>query len=155
MEFQFHLERELRSLHRDLMYGMYRHGTYRTFIVRDPKERMISVASVRDRLVHRLLYDYLVSIYDREFMFDVWSSRKDKGLTKALARLQSFVKQYEGEFFWRADIHRFFDHIDHTILLQLLERRIHDVRAFSLLREVIDSFPYPKVERERESCRIF
>ena len=154
MEFQFHLERELRLLHRDLAGGTYRHGPYRTFMVRDPKERMISVASVRDRLVHRLLYDYLAPIYDRRFIFDVWSSRKDKGLTKALARLQSFVKRYEGGFFWRADIHRFFDHIAHAILLQLLERRIHDVRVFSLLREVIDSFPDPKIEREREreSC---
>jgi hypothetical protein len=62
--FQYNLEQNLFGLWRDLNSGLYHHGVYRKFIVRDNKRREISVAPARDRVVHRLAYDYLVSFYD-------------------------------------------------------------------------------------------
>src|SRR5262249_2713544 len=70
--------------------GGYPHGPYDTFTVRDPKTRLIAVASIRDRLVHRLLYDALIDRFDPVFLYDVWSCRKDKGLHRAIDRAQAF-----------------------------------------------------------------
>jgi hypothetical protein len=58
--FQYYLEKNLSDLHRDLVNAIYNHGTYRKFIVCDNKRREISVSSIRDRIVHRLIYDFLV-----------------------------------------------------------------------------------------------
>lgn len=138
--FAYNLEEHLFSLQRDLADGTYRHGSYRTFEVRDPKRRMIAVASVRDRLVHRLLYDELVRLYDHIFLYDVWSCRKEKGLHGALDRAQNFLHAFPRGWVWRADIHKFFDHMDHAVLLQLLQRKIEDERMFSVLQEVIGSY---------------
>ena len=82
--FRYHLEANLRALSNELQTGTYRHGPYRTFTVSDTKKRRIAVAPLRDRLVHRLLYDHLVEIFDETFLFEVWSCRKGKGLTGAI-----------------------------------------------------------------------
>ena len=74
-EFQFYLEENLFQLFRDLNTGRYQHGGYKKFIVCDNKRREISVADVRDRVVHRLIYNFLEKLYDKTFIFDAWSCR--------------------------------------------------------------------------------
>jgi retron-type reverse transcriptase len=91
-DFQYHLEKNLYKLFLDLNNGRYRHGGYKKFIVCDNKRREISVASVRDRVVHRLIYDYLEKIYDKTFIYDAWSCRKEKGLLGAIERTQEFLR---------------------------------------------------------------
>jgi retron-type reverse transcriptase len=138
--FQYDLEKELNSLYCDLNNGTYKHGDYRKFIVTDNKTREISVASMRDRVLHRLFYDYLVNIFDKTFVFDAWSCRKGKGLMGAIDRAQMYIKKYVNGFVWRADIRKFFDNVDHDILFQLLKWKIRDEKALCLLKEIIDSF---------------
>ena len=92
--FQYSLEKNLYQLWEDLNTGTYRHGRYRKFMVCDNKRREISVAVIRDRVVHRLLYNYLEKIYDKTFIYDGWSCRKGKGLLGAIERASSFLKRY-------------------------------------------------------------
>ncbi|MCK9186315.1 reverse transcriptase [Candidatus Gracilibacteria bacterium] len=87
--FQYYLEKNLYELFEDLNSGKYRHGEYRKFIVCDNKRREISVANIRDRIVHRLVYDYLEKIYDKTFIYDAWSCRKGKGLIGAIERVHT------------------------------------------------------------------
>lgn len=92
-DFQYHLEKNLYGLFKDLNQGTYRHGGYRQFTVCDNKRREISVANIRDRVVHRLLYDFLEKIYDKTFIYDAWSCRKNKGLLGAINRTNYFLKR--------------------------------------------------------------
>jgi len=144
--FQFHLEKNLSDLQRDLGSGIYRHGGYRKFTVCDNKRREISCAGIRDRVVHRLLYDYLVPIFDKTFIYDAWSCRKGKGLLGAIERSQSFLKKNLWAYVWRADIRKFFDSVGQSVLMKLIQRRITDPAALGIIREVVLSFP----QRERE-----
>ncbi|MGE3341214.1 MAG: reverse transcriptase/maturase family protein [Candidatus Altimarinota bacterium] len=139
-EFQYDLEHNLFSLHQDLKEGTFRHRGYRSFIVCDNKRREVSVASVRDRVVHRLLYDYLNEIYDNTFLYDAWSCRKGKGLLAAIQRAQGFLKKYPSSFVWRVDVKKFFDSVDQKPLLKILSLRIKDIKALNLLREIIGSY---------------
>ncbi len=147
--FQYNLESNLSSLQEELENNSYHPGGYRTFIVNENKKRTISVASIRDRVVHRLLYEYLVPIYDKTFIYDVWSCRREKGLLGAIERTEWFLNKYQNSFVWRADIKKFFDNVDHEILLKILSFRITDKKTFNLLREVIGSYGLPTAtERE-------
>lgn len=139
-EFQYNLEANLMELHQDLVNGTYKHGPYRSFVVCDNKRREISVSSVRDRIVHRLLYDYLVPIWDKTFIYDAWSCRKGKGLLAALERTQQFLEQYPRAYVWRADVQKFFDNVDQRVLFELLKRRVKDHKAMLLIREVLKSY---------------
>ena len=139
-KFQYHLEGELSLLHRDLKNQRYVHGGYRTFTVFDPKKREICVSSLRDRVVHRILYEHLVTIFDPTFSYDVWSCRKGKGLQGAIERVQSFRKSYPDAWIFRADVHKFFDHVHQGRLKELIRRKITDPQTLSLLDTVIDSY---------------
>jgi retron-type reverse transcriptase len=136
-EFTFYLERNLSKLQKEIKNGTYKHGAYRIFTVFENKKREICVATIRDRVVHRLLYDYLVHIYDKTFIFDAWSCRKNKGLLDCILRAEEFLHKSPQSFVWRADIKKFFDNVDRDILYNILKRRIDDKDARSLLSEVI------------------
>ncbi len=154
-EFFYSLEEHLHALQRELTSGTYRHGHYRVFTVSDNKRRSIAVAPLRDRFVHRLLYEELEKIYDPVFIDDVWSCRKGKGLIGAIDRAQQFLGRFRQGFFWRADILKFFDNVDHGVLWECLERRIGDQGALSLLQKIIDSYPSderPAFARRRASA---
>lgn len=141
--FQYFLEKNLRKLHSEFNSGAYRHGGYRKFIVNDNKRREVAVASVKDRIIHRLVYKYLVKIYDKTFIFDAWSCRKKKGLVGAIERAQTFLSKYPGGFIWRSDIKKFFDNVDHKILMDILCFRIVDPKAVYLLAKIIGSYSVP------------
>jgi len=152
--FQYFLEENLHQLHFDLNSEQYQHGGYRKFIAEDTKRREISVADIRDRVVHRLLYEYLSEIYDKTFIYDVWSCRKNKGLVGAIERAQKFLKKYSKYYVWRTDIKKFFDNIDHQILMKILSLKIINSEATYLLKEIIRNYSVPERERERERERV-
>lgn len=149
--FKYFLEKNLFALYGELNNGSYRHGRYRHFVVTDNKRRQIAVASVKDKVVHRLLYEYLRPIYDKTFIFDVWSCRENKGLIGAIERTQAFLRRHSQSFVWRADINKFFDHLNHSILRNILRLKISDGNALWLLEQVIKSYSTISTrERERE-----
>jgi RNA-directed DNA polymerase len=140
--FEQELEYNLLRLCSDLHTGQYDHGGYYHRIVNEKKRRDIAVASVRDRVVHRLLYDYLVPLVDARLDYDVWSCRQGKGLHEALRRTQHLLHSYGHGWAWRADISKFFDHVDHGVLKECLLRFTTDETAQKLLDKVIGSYAY-------------
>ena len=124
----------------DLNTGRYRHGGYDHKIVNEKKRRDIAVAGVRDRVVHRLFYDYLVPIVDRRFDFDVWSCRPGKGLQQALRRTQQLTDRYANGWVWRGDVEKFFDHVNHQVLHDCLDGLIINRQALEILDTVIMSY---------------
>jgi len=138
--FQYNLERELSQLYHDLNSGTYQHGLYRKFIVSDNKRREISVAAIRNRVVHRLVYNYLVPIYDNSFIFDAWSCRVGKGLLAAIERTQKFLKANPNSYVWKGDVRKFFDSVDQNTLFKILGSKINDQQTLAILSQIIFSF---------------
>lgn len=143
--FERHLEDNLFILHQLLKTKTYRHGDYHSFYVHDPKKRHIHKASVRDRVVHHLLYRYLYEVFDKTFIYDCYSCRLNKGTHKAVLRLEKFTRKVSQNYSrpcWalKCDIRKFFASIDHQVLLKLLNRKIPDEDVFWLVAQVINSF---------------
>ncbi len=139
--FYWNLEHQLLLLEQVLANGTYRHHPYQNLTVHDPKRREIAVASIRDRVVHRLLYEYLMARWDRSFSYDSWSCRPRKGLIGAIDRAQTHARRYRHGWVWRSDITRFFDSVDHARLCCILQTKLApDSRAYKLLATVIASY---------------
>jgi RNA-directed DNA polymerase len=140
-EFAYDLEANLTQLSFELCSGSYKHGNYQPVVLYEKKRRDLAVATVKDRVVHRLLYDYLVDIYDNSFDPDVWSCRKGKGLHACLGRTQKLLQKYPNGFVWRADITKFYDNVNHSTLRDCLHKKIgNDSNALRVLDKVIDSY---------------
>lgn len=138
--FEYHLEKNIFNLYKEIKYGYYNHGEYHDFVVCDNKKRIVSVAGIKDRIVHRIIYDYLYEIFDRTFIFDLWSCRRGKGLHSAIYRAKQLVSKYPGLYFWRSDIKKFFDNVDQNLLYDLVCLKVVDREILSLIREVIFSY---------------
>ncbi len=133
------------ELHGDLISSRYKHGGYQHFKINDPKPRDIHKARVRDRLLHHAIYRVLYPFFDKTFISDSFSCRNEKGTHKALNRFRSFaykVSKNNTKTCWilKCDIRKFFENINHDILLNILRRYIPDKEIISLLEKVIRSF---------------
>lgn len=133
--FSFHLENELLALQSELKDLTYQPRPYRYFHVKDPKQRLISVASFRDRVVHHALVNLLEPIYEKIFIYDSYATRKGKGTHKAISRAQTFLRK--NKWFFKADVEKFFDSIDQKILLSILERKIKDKKLLLIAEKII------------------
>lgn len=148
-EFERDLEDNLFELYAQLKRKTYRHGTYQEFYVTDPKRRHIHKSNVRDRVLHHLLYKYLYQLFDKHFIYDSYSCRKDKGTHKSVKRLEKLArivsKNYTGEC-WslKCDVKKFFASVDHGILKSLIARKVKDKDINWLINNVIDSFSSDK-----------
>lgn len=139
------LEDNLFEVQQSLKGKTYRHGSYKSFYIRDPKVRYISKACVRDRVVHHLVSNVLEKIFDSTFYFHSYSCRKNKGTHKAVDAFVKIARKASKNntsslFALKCDIKKFFANVDHEILYGLLKRRILDEDFLRLLKEIIDSF---------------
>ncbi len=122
--FEYHLEDELVRLQADLRARTYRPGPYRRYTLFEPKERLISAAPYRDRVVHHALCRVIEPHFERRFLGDSYASRLGKGVHAALDRCTQFARRYP--YALRCDIVRFFPSVDHAILRRHLGRVIGD-----------------------------
>lgn len=145
VQFQWHLEPELFRLQRELVSGRYRHGAYTSFYISDPKQRHIHKAMVRDRVLHHAVFSVLNPIFEPTFIPASFSCRVGKGTHKAVDYLARMIRSVSRNgtqqcFVLKCDVEKFFASVDHGILIGLLQRRINDEWAMTLLREIVGSF---------------
>jgi len=98
-----------------------------------------------DRLLHHAIHRVLYPAFDKTFIFDSYSCRNNKGTHKAFQRLTQFAHQISHNytqpcFALKLDIKKFFDSVDHEILMDLLRERIADEKLLELLQDIIQSF---------------
>ncbi|GBE16419.1 group II intron-encoded protein LtrA [bacterium BMS3Abin15] len=145
-QFEFNLEDNIFQLHRELKLKFYRHSHYTAFNVCDPKLRRIHKATVKDRILHHAVFRILYPIFDKNFIFDSYSCRIEKGTHRGVLRLEEFCRKLNGNnhkniFALKCDIKKFFDSIDQGILLKLIEKKIKDKNTIWLVKKIIKSFP--------------
>lgn len=139
------LSDNLWQLYFDIKNGTYVHGSYDEYIICDPKKRVIHKANVRDRVVHRLVYNVLYPYFDRRFIYDSYSSRRGKGTHRARGRFKHFTdkvsKNYTKQcFVLKFDIQKCFASVSQEILLLLIKRNIVDEKLFNLIKIIVKSF---------------
>lgn len=145
IHFQLELAENLADLHYSLIDYSYKHGGYKAFNISDPKPRNIHKATVRDRVLHHLIYKELYQYFDDRFVYDSYSCRKNKGTHKALDRFKYFAGKISKNnsrtcYILKCDIKKFFASVDHKILIKILRQNIEDVELINLFEKVILSF---------------
>ena len=143
--FALNLMDNIFELHKELVNHTYNHGPYQAFRIDDPKPRQIHKSLVRDRLLHHAVCRILYPFFDSKFIFDSYSCRLGKGTYRAINRFRDFaykVSRNHHRTCWvlKCDVRKFFENINHSILLSVLRRRISDCRTIWLLENIIRSF---------------
>lgn len=143
--FEQELERNVFKLVTDLRMGRYKHDRYMGFYISDPKLRHIHKATVRDRVLHHAIFNVLNPIFEPTFIPNSFSCRVGKGSHKGVLCLRGMLNKESRNntracYVLKCDVRKFFDSIDHGILLEILSRKIKDQKVMNLVREIIGSF---------------
>jgi RNA-directed DNA polymerase len=130
------LESELLRLERELQDGTYRPGRYVEIKVYDPKERIVSAAPFRDRVVHHALYAVIGPLFERGFIGNTFANRVGKGTHRAVAAYEAYRDRHAHVL--RCDLYRYFPSIDHAILKAEFRRRIACAGTLALMDAIVD-----------------
>ena len=120
--FYFDQESELFRLSDELRQRRYVPRPYRYFQIRAPKPRTISVAAFRDRVVHHALVDALQTRFEPAMYRHSYACRTDKGTHRAIEWIQHYARRFSR--FLKVDVRKFFDHVSHPVLLDLIGRKV-------------------------------
>ncbi len=135
--FEHRLSDNLRQLQRELEAQVYLPGAYQHFFVHEPKQRKISAAPFRDRVVHHALCNVIEPRFEKRFIPDSYANRKGKGTHRAIDRLQALSREYS--FVLRLDVVRHFPSIDHALLERILAHSIPEADIMWLVGQILAS----------------
>jgi retron-type reverse transcriptase len=151
MRFYFDLELNLFKLHEELLNKTYRHGSYVSFYIHDPKRRHINKAQVRDRILHHAIFSILNPIFEPTYIAESFSCRDNKGTHKGVRVLAAMLRRVSGNginqcYGLKGDVKKFFDSVDHKILKEIISKKIKDTEVLRLVSIVIDSYKSKRSE---------
>ncbi len=134
-EFAFFRERELLRIRDELLDGSWQPGPFHFFGITDPKPRTIAVAPFRDRVMHHAIVNVLEPVWERRFIADSFATRKGKGVHAAVARAQVFLR--ENDWFLKTDVEKFFDSVNHDIMLDAVGRVVKDRKLLDVAEKIV------------------
>ena len=120
------LDAELVRLRDGLADGSYPVGNYRTFVVYEPKERLICAAPFCERVLHHALMNVCAPLFERWLVADTFACRPGFGQTAALVRGEMLVRRYD--WYLKCDIRKYFYSISHDVVAAMLRRKFKDRR---------------------------
>ena len=144
--------------HGDALTESIRQRTYRPNPARrveipkdNGKMRLLSIPTVVDRMIQQVIAQVLTPIYERQFSDGSFGFRPNRGAKQALVRVTEIV----GEGYRYAvgiDLERFFDTVNHSKLIEILQRTIKDDAVISLIHRYLNAGVMigTKVEPTRE-----
>lgn len=109
------------------------------------QKRSLSIPNFRDKLVQEVIRGLLEAYYEPQFSDNSHGYRPQRGCHTALAQIREKFKAIT--WYIEGDIKGCFDNIDHTILVKILSRKIHDNRLLNLIEQglkagMIDDWKY-------------
>jgi retron-type reverse transcriptase len=136
--FDLRRESEIRVLQEELLSGVWRPRGYRSFRIFDPKVRVIHAAPYRDRVVHHALCNVIGPILQSRFIRDTYSCQQEKGTGAARERCRYYTNRHK--YVLKCDIRKYYQSIDHAVLMAALERTICCSPTLELCRLIVTSY---------------
>jgi hypothetical protein len=113
-------------------------GDYQYFTIHDPKKRTICAAAFPERVLHHALMNVCNPVFEKHLIADTYATLHNKGTYAALNRAVFFFKKYQ--CFAKLDVRKYFDSIDHEILMSQLNRLFKDQNLTSVFSKIIGSY---------------
>lgn len=92
-EFEKDLWKSLFELQKELKNETYFPKPLKTFVLRDPKTRIISKSDFRDRIIHHAIINVIGNNFEKSFIYDSCANQIGKGTLFAIKRFDLFKRK--------------------------------------------------------------
>lgn len=146
-QFRYDLFANLTQLRADLLSGAYRSGPFRKVAIpkRKPGYRILTIPSVRDRVVHTSIANALTPIFEPLFEDCSFAYRPNRGVAQAVARIERW-RNRGFSVVVEADIISYFDNIDQEILKEKIVAVLTPLPGSAALLQLISNLLQDEAE---------
>jgi RNA-directed DNA polymerase len=135
------MEKEWRKVKQDILDGKYFPKPVRRVEIPKPDGsgvRQLGIPTVMDRIIQQAIYQELVPVFDPLFSENSYGFRPSRSAQQAVLKAQSYIKD---GYDWVVDIdlEKFFDKVNHDILMSRIARRVKDKKILLLIRRFLQA----------------
>ena len=152
-DFQKHKEQYLREIQRSVKNGNYKAmPVLRKLIPKGDKQvRKLGIPSVKDRILQQATKNVIEQIFEMKFLECSFGYRPKRSAHQAIGQIKKYAQQ---GYTWviDADVERFFDSVNHTLLMNFVADEISDGKVLNLIETWLKAgvMNEGKIEETRE-----
>lgn len=139
-ELKEYLQERWDGIKEELLSGIYQPKPVRRVEIPKPNGgmRKLGIPCVIDRLIQQALHQVLSPLFEVTFSPNSYGFRPGKSAAQAVKKAKSYME--EGRR-WVVDIdlEKFFDKVNHDILMERIRRKVKDNRILTLIRRYLKS----------------
>lgn len=139
-ELKDHLKRYWPTIRARLLAGTYQPQPVRRVDIPKPQGgvRTLGIPTVVDRLIQQALHQVLQPIFEPSFSAGSYGFRPGRNAHQALRQARQYVAQGK-RWVVDMDLEKFFDRVNHDLLMSKLAARIGDARVLTLTRRYLQA----------------
>ncbi|NME84418.1 group II intron reverse transcriptase/maturase, partial [Clostridium sp. SM-530-WT-3G] len=139
-ELREHIQKHWNTIKAKLLETRYNPSPVRRVEIPKPDGgvRLLGIPTVQDRLIQQAIAQVLSRIYEPSFSNNSFGFRPHRGAKDAIRKSKEYINQ-GNRWVVDMDLEKFFDKVNHDILMSKLEKKIKDRRLLTLIRKYLKS----------------
>ena len=139
-EFKDWLKRHWPSVKSALLEGRYLPRPVRRVDIPKPMGgiRTLGVPALVDRLIQQALHQVLQPLFEPSFSDSSFGFRPGRGAHQAVRKAQGYIREGKRRVV-DIDLEKFFDRVNHDVLMARVARHVSDTRVLKLIRRFLEA----------------
>lgn len=135
-----HLRHNWPELKAQLLSGSYQPSPVRRVTIPKPGggERLLGIQTVVDRFIQQAMMQVLQARWDASFSDSSYGFRPGRSAHQAVKQAHEYIR---AGYHWVVDLdlEKFFDRVNHDVLMNRIAKRVSDKRVLSLIRRFLNA----------------